>query len=469
MLRLNVSRRGFDTTGYIEQACRSSALTVDKIDAGPILSRHRIEESMATSNQRGYVLPRGKQWYGYYRKAVIDPATDQQKLVRVPVILGPKSSMTKTEARRALEREITKHLGQPGSPARITNDGSVTLGWFVNQRFIPLKEAVWKEETANTKKILIRLDIVEPLGDIPLVNFDKFSLQLHLNKLALTRSKDRVLQIRAYIRDIFAEAVDQDFLVKDPARKLKVPAQLRATDTTTLTWDQLRLALSQLPLRDRILLELDMTNALRPSELFAFRWKRFDYAALTLTVAETVYKGKIRDWGKNQEESYGDPYPSESRGRPAGLAVGVRGEGARRLRRAQERVSNSVAGRLHFPKRKWRLSRHGQLSQASASQDRSRPSLAKADFPGDTQNDCDSRSKERDGEGCSGSDAALAHRYHYRRLHAGDPRERPTDDQFHQFGVAEIRRKAPEERGELGFNRCSRQQSPQAFSAFDTK
>jgi hypothetical protein len=62
--------------------------------------------------------------------------------------------------------------------------------------------------------------------------------------------------MRAYIRDIFAEAVDQDFLVKDPARKLKVPAQLRATDTTTLTWDQLRLALSKLSLRDRILLEL---------------------------------------------------------------------------------------------------------------------------------------------------------------------------------------------------------------------
>ena len=164
-----------------------------------------------------------------------------------------------------------------------------------------LKEAVWKEETAKTKKSLIQFDIVEPLGDIPLVNFDKFSLQLHLNKLATTCSKDRVLQIRAYIRDIFTEAVDQDFLVKDPARKIKVPAQLRATDTTTLTWDQLRLALSQLTLRDRILLELDMTNALRPSELFAFRWKRFEYRASTLTVAETVYKGKIRDWGKTKK------------------------------------------------------------------------------------------------------------------------------------------------------------------------
>jgi site-specific recombinase XerC len=141
------------------------------------------------------------------------------------------------------------------------SNGSSRIGLF------PLKEAVWKEETAKTKKLLIQRDLIDA-REIPLVNFDKFSLQLHLNKLASTRSKDRVLQMRAYLRDIFAEAVDQDFLAKDPARKVKVPTQLRETDTTTLTWDQLGLALSKLNLRDRILLELDMTNALRPSELF---------------------------------------------------------------------------------------------------------------------------------------------------------------------------------------------------------
>ncbi len=44
-----------------------------------------------------------------------------------------------------------------------------------------------------------------------------------------------------------------------------------------------------------------MTNALCPSELFAFRWRRFDYKALSLTVAETVHKGSIRDWGKTKK------------------------------------------------------------------------------------------------------------------------------------------------------------------------
>jgi hypothetical protein len=52
---------------------------------------------------------------------------------------------------------------------------------------------------------------------------------VHLNNLAKTNSKDRVFQIRANLRDILAEAVDQDFLVKDPAREVTVPTQLRDT------------------------------------------------------------------------------------------------------------------------------------------------------------------------------------------------------------------------------------------------
>ena len=256
---------------------------------------------MGTSHQKGYITLRGKQWYGYFRKTVKDPATNEEKTVRVTAILGLRSKMSKSEARDALEREIAKQNGQSGSGNRIMNDGSVTFGWFVKNRFLPLKEAAWKEETAKTKKLLIERDLVDDLGEIPLENFDKFSLQVHMNKLAQTRSKDRVLQMRAYLRDIFAEAVDQDFLAKDPARKVKVPSQLRDTDTTTLSWDQLRKALAELDLKDRILLELEMTNALRPSELFALKWRCFDQSVSTMKVTETAYKGKIRPWGKTRK------------------------------------------------------------------------------------------------------------------------------------------------------------------------
>jgi len=90
-------------------------------------------------------------------------------------------------------------------------------------------------------------------------------LQVHLNDLANKRSKDRVLQIKAYMQAIFAEAVDQDFLAKDPARNVKAPVNLKDTDKTTLSWQQLKAALSKLSLKERLILELDMTNALRPA------------------------------------------------------------------------------------------------------------------------------------------------------------------------------------------------------------
>jgi len=255
---------------------------------------------MGKSHQRGWVVLRGKKWYGYYRRTVLDPITNEQKVDVIPIVLGPKSELSKFQARERLEQEITKQTGKD-SGGRVMNDGSVTFGWFVRSRFLPLKEANWKPETAKVKRLIIQKDLVETFDGIPLENFDRFALQLHLNRLAKTRSKDRVLQIKAYVRDIFAEAVEQDFLTKDPARKVTVPSQLRDTDRTTLTWEQMRDALLHLALRDRILLELDMTNALRPSELFALRWKCFNYAESKMRVFETAYNGAIRDWGKTRK------------------------------------------------------------------------------------------------------------------------------------------------------------------------
>jgi integrase len=254
---------------------------------------------MGKSHQKGWVSVRGKKWYGYFRRTVIDPNNHQPKTVSTPVALGLKSEMTKYEAREKLELEIKRLTGQITEDGIVKN-GSVTFDWFVQNRYLPLKEADWKEETAKTKKYLIQADLVDAFTDVRLENIDKLALQTHLNQMAKTRSRDRVLQARAYMRAIFAEAVEQDFLPKDPARSIKVPAELRETDKTTLTWDQLRAALSRLALRDWIVLKLDMSNALRPGELFGLRWSCFDPEHCLIEIKETVYKGKIRPWGKTK-------------------------------------------------------------------------------------------------------------------------------------------------------------------------
>src|SRR5260370_36343957 len=44
-----------------------------------------------------------------------------------------------------------------------------------------------------------------------------------------------------------------------------------------------------------------MKNALRPGEVFALRWHCFNHAECSMRLVETVYKGKIRPWGKTRK------------------------------------------------------------------------------------------------------------------------------------------------------------------------
>jgi hypothetical protein len=60
-----------------------------------------------------------------------------------------------------------------------------------------------------------------------------------VNDLALRYSQDRVKQARSYLKSIFDEAIEQEFLVKDPTRKLKIPKNLRPKDKSILSWEQM--------------------------------------------------------------------------------------------------------------------------------------------------------------------------------------------------------------------------------------
>jgi integrase len=251
---------------------------------------------MGKSNQSGSIVLRGKRWYGYYRKVVIDPTTDNARVVKVVVRLGLKSQMTKLAAREALRAEIAKQTGQLAG-GKLQMDSAATFEWFVRHRYFPLRQGDWRPETAKEKKSQIEIDLVAKFGPRTLDSIDKFELQTHVNDLAKTYSQDRVKQARSYLMSIFDEAIEQEFLVKDPSRKLKIPRNLRPKDKRILTWEQLAAVLNEATRRDRLIILLDMTEALRPSELFAIRWRTYDDAN-TLDLTETIYRGQIRPFGK---------------------------------------------------------------------------------------------------------------------------------------------------------------------------
>jgi hypothetical protein len=112
---------------------------------------------MGKSHQRGWIVERGKKWYGCYRRIFLDPITNERKTDVVSIILGLKSQLTKGVAREALQKEIAKQTGQ-NLGGRIMRDGSVTFGWFVRNRYYPLRD--WRPETEKVKKIQIERDLL---------------------------------------------------------------------------------------------------------------------------------------------------------------------------------------------------------------------------------------------------------------------------------------------------------------------
>jgi integrase len=84
---------------------------------------------------------------------------------------------------------------------------------------------------------------------------------------------------------------------------LRVPA-VKKINRPYLTLAQIKKLLkwSMFQRRERALLRLILVTALRPSELFALKWKCFDSEKRTLTISETVYRGVLRPYTKTTAE-----------------------------------------------------------------------------------------------------------------------------------------------------------------------
>jgi integrase len=77
-------------------------------------------------------------------------------------------------------------------------------------------------------------------------------------------------------------------------------------DKTVLTAEQFRAVIAELKPPYDLLFRVGIACALRPSELFALRWKDFNSEAGTFTLNQSVYRGEIRPFTKTTEEDEGD-------------------------------------------------------------------------------------------------------------------------------------------------------------------
>lgn len=246
-------------------------------------------------HQRGWVEETGKRvkkWKGhYYVYVALEDGSEVRR--HRSVVLGLKSRVRKWEAQQELERVIERETGSRQSRP----DDSVSLEWFVRERYLPMREGSWRSSTKTTNADLLKHHVLGPLGSYELRELDKFVLQRHLNTLGAAYSFSVVDHVRNFLKSILEEAVELDYIGKNPARKLVNP-ETRRPVRPVLSFEQLRRLLLCLNERDRLVVLVASVCALRPGELFALRWRAFTGDALA--ISETVYRGKVRSVAKTR-------------------------------------------------------------------------------------------------------------------------------------------------------------------------
>src|SRR6266478_9167561 len=227
--------------------------------------------------QRGSIRLEGDAYVGYWNTYQYNPDTDTNVRRQKCKSLGPKS-IGKHAARQILAEHIAQSVIEAPRP-----DGSVTLEAFTRSRWVPLKEGGWRSFTnakgreVNAAKLNAERTmgyIFEKFGSTPLEQLDKVVLQIWLNEFAKTYSESVVKHCRIYLKSILDEAVEQDYIRKNPARSLSLP-NTKEVDETTLTQDQINVVKLALNDRDALLIDVCTACGFRPSELLALRWRDF--------------------------------------------------------------------------------------------------------------------------------------------------------------------------------------------------
>jgi integrase len=239
-------------------------------------------------HQNGWLTETGKKrkkWKGHYHAYEVHDGTE--KRVHKAVILGPKSELAKWEAREKLKA----HIESQKPPTKVRPHPGLTFAWFWEHRFRPIKEPTWKESARPHLLNAFKLYVLPYVGHMALGEITRFILQEKLNELAGKYSRSVVLKFRVWTCALLDEAVEQGFIVKNPADKLVIP-QTRTVDKRTLTEVDIALLLAQLEGKFRLIMRIALVCGLRPGEILSLRWN--DFTGAGLRIDETVARsGKV--------------------------------------------------------------------------------------------------------------------------------------------------------------------------------
>jgi len=240
--------------------------------------------------QDGCLFIRGKKrkmWVARWRENVIQPDGVVQRVLRSEV-LGPVSEFAGRREARVL---LQSHLAALNSGQRRA-EGTMPFAVFVTEHFEPAVLPTLKYATQEIYSFLLRKHLLPRFRDSRLCDITRAEIQQFLiAKLKNGYAWETTHHLRSLLSKVIGTAVDWNYLSDNPVHGVRMPERSLKRPHRFLSLDEVRrlIAASDEPVRTIVLLAV-MTG-LRIGEILALRWGRINFAAGTVRVEETCYKG----------------------------------------------------------------------------------------------------------------------------------------------------------------------------------
>jgi hypothetical protein len=162
-------------------------------------------------------------WYGKYTVYLRnEKGKEVGKRRNIP--LCPKAGTPKWKAEQMLHAIILKETAVPAKTSTAISDDSATFRWFVEERYLPMRQGAWSPAYRKTNTYEIQHYLVAQFGRVPLRQLGTFEIQVWLNGLAEKGySQSVVRHCFSNIRAITHLAKKQKYLSEDPGEDVTMP------------------------------------------------------------------------------------------------------------------------------------------------------------------------------------------------------------------------------------------------------
>jgi integrase len=227
-------------------------------------------------------------------------------------MLGLYSELTKGQAEMMMAQilqPLNVEAGHPQAPI-------FTFKQYVEDVFLPAYRQKWKESTRSTSEPDIMRYLIPAFGSRLLDQIPRDQMQRFLEEKATHLSLSIVGHLRWHLNSIFRMAQSDGAVAFNPAAALFIPACKAGEEKRVMSKDEVRVALSVLDLRQRLIFRMAVFDGMRPGEILAIKLGKV--GASSVLVDQRLYGSSDIDTPKGRK--------GKNTARTVGLSPGTIGD-----------------------------------------------------------------------------------------------------------------------------------------------